>query len=143
MATRSDQANAGPSIAGRGDAYGIPGCGCGRTGRHLCLRSSIEAVARARAGAGPTLIESFTYRYKGHTVHDMAGYRSKEELEEWMQRDPIFRFRQELIEYAALDEAEFEAIDAEVAAEVSNSVEFAESSPFPDVSTIEEDVYAS
>ena len=73
----------------------------------------------------------------------MAGYRSKEELEEWMQRDPIFRFRQELIEYAALDEAEFEAIDAEVAAEVSNSVEFAESSPFPDVSTIEEDVYAS
>lgn len=143
MATRSDQANAGPSIAGRGDAYGIPGVVVDGQDVIAVYEVASEAVARARAGAGPTLIESFTYRYRGHTVHDMAGYRSKEELAEWVQRDPIFRFRRELIEYAGLEEAEIASIDAEVDAEVSQSVEFAESSPFPDVSTIEEDVYAS
>lgn len=143
MATRADQANAGPSIAGRGDAYGIPGVVVDGQDVIAVYEAASEAVARARAGAGPTLIESFTYRYKGHTVHDMAGYRSSEELDEWMQRDPIYRFRTELTDFAGIAAEELDAIDAEVEAEVEGAVEFAESSPFPDVTAIEEDVYAS
>ena len=109
----------------------------------MVWEAAAEAVKRARSGAGPTLIESVTYRYKGHTVGDMAGYRSKEELAEWMQRDPIQRLRSELLDHALVEESVLDEIDVTVAAEVEAAVEFAEASPFPDPATIEEDVYAS
>ncbi len=143
MATRSDQSNAGSSIAARGDAYGIPGVVVDGQDAIVVWEAAAEAVKRARSGAGPTLIESVTYRYKGHTVGDMAGYRSKEELAEWMQRDPIQRLRSELLDHALVEESVLDEIDVTVAAEVEAAVEFAEASPFPDPATIEEDVYAS
>ncbi len=92
-----------------------------------------EAVARARAGEGPTLIEAETYRYYAHTSDDNdALYRSREEVETWRKRDPVARIRQYLIEKRLLTEAEEAAIDEEVVRVLAMAVESAEAAPEPD-----------
>ena len=97
---------------------------------------------RARRGEGPTLIESRTYRHKGHTVLDQKNYRTKEEIAEWVARDPIERFLKTVNEAERLDEDEVQAIDAQIEREVEHAVAFAEASPWPSVDVIERDVYA-
>jgi pyruvate dehydrogenase E1 component alpha subunit len=99
-------------------------------------------VQRARDGKGPSLIESLTYRYKGHTILDQKGYRTKQEIEEWMRRDPIERFVQTVKRERALRAKDLQAIDAEVDDEVARALEFAEASPWPTLDAIERDVYA-
>jgi pyruvate dehydrogenase E1 component alpha subunit len=103
-----------------------------------------RAVARARAGGHPTLLEVRTYRYMGHSMSDpLHGvYRTKEEVEEQKRRDPISQLALKLREAGALDQAGLDALDAEVRAEVDAAVRFADESPDPDPATLTADVLA-
>lgn len=95
-----------------------------------------------RKGNGPVLIESRTYRWKGHSKSDAQVYRSKEEVKAWMAKDPIERYKKLLIGEKIIDEKEAESIQKEVSEEIDKAVKFAEKSDFPKRSTVEEDVYA-
>ena len=91
-------------------------------------------MERARAAEGPTLIESKTYRHRGHSKSDRNRYRSKEEIEDWMSnRDPITLFESELREFGFIDDKGIEAIRGAVAQEIADGIEFAKASPSPDV----------
>jgi pyruvate dehydrogenase E1 component alpha subunit len=101
-----------------------------------------RAVKRAREGEGPTLLEIKTYRYRGHSMSDPAKYRTKEEVEEYKQRDPINQVRNTILEQKFATEEELEAIDERVKNEISDAVKFAEESDFPDDSELLKDIYA-
>lgn len=101
-----------------------------------------KAASRARAGEGPTLLEFRTYRYKGHSMSDPAKYRSKEEVEEYKQRDPIEVVKKAILEKKFATEKELEAIDQRILQQVEEAVKFAEESKFPDASEALKDIYA-
>jgi acetoin:2,6-dichlorophenolindophenol oxidoreductase subunit alpha len=100
-----------------------------------------EAVARARAGHGPTLLECKTYRFQGHFVGDPMPYRNQAEVERWKQRDPLQHFERRATE-AGVQAAELRAIDAAVAEQIAAAVAAAEAAPMPVVSQVTTDVYA-
>ena len=91
-----------------------------------------EAANRARRGDGPTLLDIRTYRYKGHSMSDPQKYRSKDEVNEWIDKDPIDHVLEIIKANKWLTEKELEAIDVWVKKEVDESVEFAENSPYPE-----------
>ncbi len=99
-----------------------------------------EAIGRARREALPSLLEIKTYRYVGHSISDPATYRSKEELQQHKQQDPILILKNHMQEEHTLSEDDFKKLDAEAKAAVQEAVAFAESSPEPDLSTLYEDV---
>jgi pyruvate dehydrogenase E1 component alpha subunit len=90
-----------------------------------------EAVERARTTGEPTLVEVVTYRFRGHSMSDPGLYRTKDEVEEWKRRDPLGRCRQRLID-TGMGEADLEALEADVKAEIEDAVKFAEDSPAAD-----------
>lgn len=100
-----------------------------------------EAADRARRGDGPTLLDIRTYRYKGHSMSDPQKYRSKEEVAEWMEQDPIEHCLKVISENKWLTEKEIQDISDWVKKEVEESVEFAEKSPYPEAHELYEDVY--
>jgi len=100
-----------------------------------------RAVKRGRDGEGPTLLEMKTYRYKGHSVSDPQKYRSKEEVEDYKNQDPITKVRETILENGFATEADLQAIDQKIDAIVEQSVKFAEESPWPDDSEVLKDVY--
>lgn len=100
-----------------------------------------KAVARARAGEGPTLLEIKTYRYKGHSMSDPAKYRTKEEVEEYKEQDPINVTLKTILAKKYATEAEIEAINEKVKKEVEDCVKFAEESPWPADDELLKDVY--
>ncbi|MEH2278640.1 MAG: pyruvate dehydrogenase (acetyl-transferring) E1 component subunit alpha [Nostoc sp.] len=101
-----------------------------------------EAVARARAGEGPTLIEALTYRFRGHSLADPDEMRSKTEKEFWFARDPIKKLATYLLEQNLADEQEIKAIDRKIQGVIDEAVKFAESSPEPDPSELYRFVFA-
>ncbi|MFN6483644.1 MULTISPECIES: pyruvate dehydrogenase (acetyl-transferring) E1 component subunit alpha [unclassified Nostoc] len=101
-----------------------------------------EAVARARAGEGPTLIEALTYRFRGHSLADPDEMRSKAEKEFWFARDPIKKLAAYLLEQNLADEQEIKAIDRKIQDVIDEAVKFAESSPEPDPSELYRFVFA-
>ncbi len=106
------------------------------------VHEAIErAVERARKGEGPTLLEMRTYRYKGHSMSDPAKYRTKEELEEYKSLDPIENALQKIKQKKYASVKEIEEIQNRVKAQVAESVEFSENSPYPDASELYTDVY--
>lgn len=104
-----------------------------------------EAVSRAaehiRAGHGPYFLEIRTYRYKGHSVSDPAKYRTKEEVQEYMDRDPIKQTETKILKEGIASEEEIKAIKAKIKAEIDDAVQFAEDSEYPDPSALFEDNY--
>jgi pyruvate dehydrogenase E1 component alpha subunit len=100
-----------------------------------------EACNRARRGDGPTLLDIRTYRYKGHSMSDPQKYRSKDEVNEWIEQDPIEHCLNVIQENKWLTEKEIEEINAWVKKEVDESVEFAENSPYPEAHELYEDIY--
>jgi pyruvate dehydrogenase E1 component alpha subunit len=100
-----------------------------------------RAAERARAGEGPTFLEFKTYRYKGHSMSDPAKYRTKEELEDYRSRDSIEAVRHTILTHNMATEEELTAIDETIKARVQESVEFAETSPYPTVDELYKDVY--
>ena len=105
--------------------------------------AACEAVARARAGEGPTLLVTESYRIEGHYAGEPEVYRDEAEVEEYAARDPIARFRHQLARAGArVAEPELDAIDAEVTAEIEEAVAFAKASPEPDPATAMDYIYA-
>ena len=100
-----------------------------------------EAAGRARRGDGPTLLDIRTYRYKGHSMSDPQKYRTKDEVSEWMEQDPIQHCLKVIQDNKWLTEAEIKEIDDWVKNEVKESIEFAENSPYPEGKELYEDVY--
>jgi pyruvate dehydrogenase E1 component alpha subunit len=100
-----------------------------------------EAATRARNGEGPTLLDIRTYRYKGHSMSDPQKYRTKDEVAEWMEQDPIEHCLRIIKAQKWLSEQELADIDAWVKKEVEESVTFAENSPYPEAHELYEDVY--
>jgi 2-oxoisovalerate dehydrogenase E1 component len=120
-------------VAERGAGYGFPGHKIDGNDPFEVLETMQIAVARARAGDGPTLIEADTYRYYAHTSDDNdALYRSREEVERWRKKDPLGRLKQYLIENRLLTEAQESEIDDEVVDVLARAVEEAEKAPNPD-----------
>ena len=128
-------------ISDRAAAYGMPGVTVDGNDLMAVYQAVSQAVKRARAGEGPTLIENVTYRWRGHSKSDANRYRTREEIEAWKQKCPIKRFRARLIEEGILTEEEADRIAQEAYAAVDAAVAFAEASPEPTLETIEEGVY--
>ncbi|MBB6412740.1 thiamine pyrophosphate-dependent dehydrogenase E1 component subunit alpha [Mesorhizobium sangaii] len=134
MSTSTARSTAIKNIAERAAAYSMPGVIVNGNIFSEVAEASYKAVECARAGEGPTLIESKTYRHRGHSKSDRNRYRSKEEIEDWMSnRDPITLFENELREFGFIDDKGIEAIRDAVAREIADGIEFAKASPSPDV----------
>ena len=129
------------NIADRAIAYGIPGIAVDGNDVLAVHEATREAVERARKGGGPTLIECKTYRHKGHSRIDPAKYRPKEEVEEWLRKDPIRRFTEKLLQTNVLMEAEVQQVEKEILTEIEEAVKFAVESPYPAPEEALEDVY--
>lgn len=129
-------------ISQRSCSYGIPGVTVDGNDFLAVYEVVSKAAERARQGKGPTLVESLTYRWLGHSKSDRQLYRTREEVKEWRARDPIFRFANRLIRAAFLAEEDLEMIKSRVDQSIQDALAFAESSPEPDLRTIMEDVYA-
>jgi pyruvate dehydrogenase E1 component alpha subunit len=142
MGTRQSRVMLIKNIAERVVAYGIPGITVDGNDILAVYKAAKNAVERAREGGGPTLLECKTYRHKGHSRMDPAKYRPKEEVEEWLRKDPIKRFRSKLLESNVLSQAEADEIEQAVIAEVEEAVNFALESPYPAPEEALEDVYA-
>jgi pyruvate dehydrogenase E1 component alpha subunit len=144
MGTAVNRAAAITDLAQRGASYAMPGVTVDGQDVVAVKQATDAAVARARAGDGPTLMEIKTFRYVGHSMSDAASgtYRSKEELESSRQRDPIALLEARMRDLEMLDDAGVQSIEAAVAAQVADAVTFAEESPDPDPSELYTDVYA-
>ncbi|MCG3206562.1 MAG: Acetoin:2,6-dichlorophenolindophenol oxidoreductase subunit alpha [Anaerolineae bacterium] len=125
----------------RAEGYAFPGVIVDGNDVLAVLEATQAAVDRARAGQGPTFVEGKTYRYRGHYEGDPMVYRTKEEMAEWRQRDPISTFRQRLLDAGLAAEAELAEIEAGVQAELDAAVEFAANSPQPQPESALEGVY--
>ncbi len=123
------------------DAYEMPADKVDGMTSELVHEAVARAVKRAREGDGPTLLEMKTYRYKGHSVSDPQKYRTKDEVEEYKNQDPITKVANTILANKYATEAELKAIDAKIEAIVEGSVKFAEESPWPDDSEVLKDVY--
>ena len=124
-----------------GEAYDMPSFPVDGMNVEAIHEAVAEAAARARRGDGPTLLEFRTYRFKGHSMSDPQKYRSKEEVEEYKQRDPIEQVLSTIRENEILSEVEIEAINKKVKTQVEDAVKFAEESPWPDGMDAFKDVY--
>ncbi len=134
-------------IAQRAHGYNIPGIIVDGNDVMEVFAKASEAVARARAGEGPTLLECKTYRWEGHVVGEAAflgegAYRPTAEVEAWKLKCPIIRYQQFLVGGGKIDKAELDRIDKETTAELEDAIKFARVSELPDVSEVTDDVYA-
>jgi pyruvate dehydrogenase E1 component alpha subunit len=123
------------------DAYDMPGDSVDGMSPEAVHEGIMRAVTRARQGGGPTLLEIKTYRYKGHSMSDPQKYRSKEEVEEYKERDPIEYCKKVLLEKFKVSEEEIETMNERVRVQVEESVTFAEESPWPSDDELLKDVY--
>jgi len=127
----------------RAAAYGIPGETVDGNDVLAVRDATIRAVGRARHGGGPSLLVADTYRFEGHSVGDPEAYRTKAEVAERRQADPIIRFSAWLRNEGGIDDAGLHRLEVLVAEEVADAVDFAAASPEPDAATVMEDVYAT
>ena len=123
------------------DAYDMPGDSVDGMDPEAVHEAVARAVKRARAGEGPTLLEMKTYRYKGHSMSDPQKYRTKEEVEEYKEKDPIEHCKKMLLEYFNVGEQLIEEINERVRLEVEEAVQFAEESPWPSDDELLKDIY--
>jgi TPP-dependent pyruvate/acetoin dehydrogenase alpha subunit len=130
------------SVAARAGSYGVPGHTVDGMDVLAVRAATEEAVAAARSGTGPTLLECLTYRFVGHSRSDARGYRTREEETEWQQRDPIERLRRHLLESGEAGEGEIDEVSREVDAVIEDAVEFARASPDPDPAELVGETYA-
>ena len=123
------------------DAYEMPSDKIDGMTAEAVHEGVVRAVKRARDGEGPTLLEMKTYRYRGHSVSDPQKYRSKDEVEDYKNQDPITKVHATILDNKFATSEELKAIDDKIAGIVEASVKFAEESPWPDESELLKDVY--
>ena len=136
------RAMAVPNVADRASAYAMPGVAVDGNDLAAVVAAARPAVARARSGGGPTLVECKTYRLRGHSKSDRNLYRTKEEIETWRENDAIRRLEKELLAQDRFAEAELRAIEQAAQQTIDSALEFAKASPDPEPSDLTRDVYA-
>ncbi len=134
--TRIDHSTPFEDLVRRADAYAMTATIVDGNDVLAVYGAMSGAVARARAGDGPSFVECKTYRHRGHSRTDPAKYRPEAEVKAWLARDPLPRFRENLREMGLLDDAGAEAIRAEIAAEVSAAADRAAEGPWPDLAGV-------
>jgi TPP-dependent pyruvate/acetoin dehydrogenase alpha subunit len=142
MSTPVHAATAVADLSARAAAFGFPGVNVDGMDALAMREAVFHAAERARRGDGPSLIVADTYRYEGHNVGDGQRYRSRDEVEQWRQSDPIERFREVVERQGVLAASDADALHQECVAELDAAIAFAEQSPEPEPQTLEDDVYA-
>lgn len=130
------------NISDRAAAYGIPGITIDGNDILEVYKITWKSLQYARAGKGPVLLESKTYRYNGHSKSDAQVYRTKAEVESWKKKDPILKFENYLSNSGQMSAEEMEALKSRAYQSIEDAVAFAESSPEPPITAVLEDVYA-
>jgi acetoin:2,6-dichlorophenolindophenol oxidoreductase subunit alpha len=141
MSTSTDRSMSVKNVADRAVAYSMPGVIVDGNDLAAVAEASVLAVERARQGEGPTLIECKTYRVRGHSRSDRNRYRTKEEIDDWISRDPIPRFTEDLITYGIASREKCAAIAAEADQEIADAIIFASAGTNPTISSLTENVY--
>lgn len=129
-------------ISDRKCAYGIEGLTIDGNNLVEVFNAVSHFTGECRAGRGPVLIESLTYRWSGHSKSDAQVYRTREEIRQWVERDPIKRYKKILIDQKILTDKEDRDLEKEVISQIEEAAKFARESPFPEPSEVEDDVYA-
>ncbi len=129
-------------ISQRAAGYGLPGVTVDGNDLIAVYGAVREAVERARRGQGPTLVEALTYRWRGHSKSDRQRYRTREEVKEWQEKDPIARLRTRLIDAGLFDAATLDKVAADASQAIEQATAFAEAAAEPDPDTIMDGVYA-
>jgi acetoin:2,6-dichlorophenolindophenol oxidoreductase subunit alpha len=142
MSFSTEKSMAVDTIAERASAYGIPGVGVDGNDVAAVYDVVHAAVERARAGDGPTLVESLTYRHKGHSKSDKNLYRTREEISEWRDKDPILQFEGVVRERGLLSDEEIQAVRTEAMESIRNAVRTANAAPDADPSDLLDAVFA-
>ena len=143
LSTASARVTAGEGVAARAAAYGVPGEVIDGNDVAAVFATTERALARARAGEGPSLIEATTYRWDDHSMRaNLPSYRSEEEEDDWRTRDPIARLEAALVKKKALSPAAVAEIRTAAEAEIEAAIDFAKASPEPDESIFATAVYA-
>lgn len=137
-----DRATSDPEIYRKAHAFKMAGVEVDGMDVMAVRQAALEAVERARAGEGPTVIEALTYRFRGHSLADPDELRSKEEKEFWFARDPIKKFATYLTENKLATEKELKEIDKKIQGVIDDSVKFAENSPEPPASELYRFIFA-
>jgi pyruvate dehydrogenase E1 component alpha subunit len=141
MGTALDRASSVKDLYQRASAYGMPRRDVNGMDLLAVRNALAEAIDLARKDKRPSLVEMETYRYRGHSMSDPGKYRTKEEVEQMMQYDPIHQFGKRLMEQERFSAAELEAADKDVLAQIDEAVRYVEESPFPPPESLYEDVY--
>ena len=141
MSVSTERSTAVKSIADRAVAYSMPGVSVDGNDVSDVAEAMHTAIEHARAGFGPSLIENVTYRWRGHSKSDRNRYRTKEEISDWMARDPIPRFANLLISSGIMNDADVSAMEAKVDADIAAAIEWAKSGQDPATSDVTRDVY--
>ena len=141
MGTALGRHSAVTDLQRKGESLGVPGMRC--DGMDVLDTHAVvaEAVRRVREDRQPVLVEAVTYRFRGHSMADPEEYRSREEVGQWRERDPIPAFAQRLQDEGIVDAAAQARIDADAIARVDAAVQFADASPFPAAESLYDDVY--
>ncbi|AEJ25516.1 pyruvate dehydrogenase E1 component alpha subunit PdhA [Streptococcus equi subsp. zooepidemicus ATCC 35246] len=131
-----------PHLYTRAEAYGIPGFYCEDGNDVMAVYETMsKAVEHVRGGNGPAVVEVESYRWFGHSTADAGKYRTKEEVDEWKEKDPMLKYRAYLTGEGIVTDEELDAIQAQVKQEIDAAYEFAQNSPDPDISVAFEDVW--
>ena len=132
------------SVTERAQGYGIPGVDVDGNDVMAVYEAASEAIDRARKGKGPSVLACKTYRIKGHYQGDPQEYRTEEEVKSWLteDKDPILRFRKQLLTKKIMTETEIENLESSVQKEIDEAVEFSKESPDPKTTDLLTDVYA-
>jgi pyruvate dehydrogenase E1 component alpha subunit len=141
MGTSVERTSKSVDIYRLADGYDMPGDSVDGMSCEDVHKGIERAVKRAREGGGPTFLEIKTYRFRGHSMSDPAKYRSKDEVEEYKERDPIVDVLKVIYKNNWATEAEIEAINEKVKQEIEECVRFSEESPWPDDSELYKDIY--
>jgi pyruvate dehydrogenase E1 component alpha subunit len=141
MGTALHRHSAVTDLSLKSEGFGVPGTRC--DGMDVLDVHSVvtDALRCAREERKPQLVEAVTYRYRGHSMADPEEYRTKEEVEEWRQRDPIKAFADRLIKEDVLTQEDVEKFDEQAIETVDEAVKFADESPFPDLDSLYDDIY--
>ena len=132
------------NVSDRAAGYDMPGINVDGMDVFAVYDAAGQAVARARAGEGPSLLECRTYRFYGHTVFDNPlSYRTKEEEDLWRARDPLKLFREAVLPLGEITQEELDQIDQEAAQLMEDAIKFADESPLPEPAEVYDDVYVS
>lgn len=141
MSTSTERSTSVENISQRAAGYSMPGKTVDGNDISAVSEAIDEAVRHAREGNGPSLVENITYRWRGHSKSDRNRYRTKEEISEWMDKDPIVRFAKVLTDHKIMTPEDIAAMEVDVDREIEEAIEFAKSSADPILSDVTRDVY--